>query len=227
MQPRKAKVPFIIGMIAAVATVILFMIGRHQNPYCLWAGLGAAVLALCALLMALTRFLRNRSIVSGLFLSTTAVTVIYFVGNQFVGSWLPMMGWSNATVAPAEAGAVTTTTNPGWFTPLIFAQIGLFVLWFLLILFIIYVYVRPIKKIDLLLGQIIDAQQIKKLRLGKGKQYRNIAAKLQILADEKYHAALQKQARRLKSRTKAAEQRQLVKDLIKEQQKIPKPQPTE
>ena len=225
VMKKSAKVPAILAVVATVATVILFMIGRNQNPHCLWAGLGVAVFALIMLLMALTRFLRNRSIVSGLFLSTTAVTVIYFVGNQFVGSWLPMMGWSNAAAAAAETG--TATMNTGWFTPLLFAQIGLFVLWFLLILFIIYVYVRPIKKIDLLLSQIIDAQQIKKLRVGQGRQYRNIAAKLQILADEKYHAALQKQARRLKTRAKAAEQRQLVKDLLKEQQKIPKPQPTE
>ena len=91
-----------------------------------------------------------------------------------------------------------------------------------MILFIIYVYVRPIKRIDFLLSQIIDAKEIKKMKLGKGRQYQAIAAKLQILADEQHAVALKKRARQLQARNRANLKKDLVNKIIKEKEKMPR-----
>ncbi len=216
---KKAKVPFILFAIATIAAVLCFTFGRRYNPYFLWAGLGLAGFALLFFMIALTRFLRNRSITAGLLIATTAATAVYFVGNRFVGMAIPR-AMSNLSVASADGVA---TTGNGWFTPLLFAQIGLFALWFLMILFIIYVYVRPIKRIDNLLGQIIDAKEIKKMKLGKGRQYQAIAAKLQILANAQHAAELKRQVRLQKARSRASVKRELVNKILKEQNKLPKP----
>ena len=221
MRKPSAKVPAILLIISTVAAVILFNVA-HDNPYLLWAGLGSAAFAILMLLMTLTRFLRNRSIVSGLFIATTAVTVLYFAGARFMSTMIPLF-YTNAAVEGAEGSAAST----GFFTPVLFAEIGLFAVWFLLVLFIIYVYVRPIKKIDYLLSQIISDGEIKKFKLGKGKQYQAIAAKLQILAEEKHAAAEKRAARLAKSRARAKVKKELVDKLIKEQNKIPAPTPTE
>lgn len=217
MGPRKtAKVPFLIFVATLIATILCFSFGRNYNPYFLWVGLGLAVITLFSFLIALTRFLRNRSITSGLLITLTSATIIYFVGNRFVDTAIPR-AMANLSVA-GVSGIETTNT---WFTPLFFAQIGLFALWFLTILFVIYVYVRPIKRIDQLLGQIIDAKQIKKMKLGKGRQYQAIAAKLQILANEKYAVALKRQARQIQAQNRASMKKNVVNQIIKEQSKLP------
>lgn len=221
MRKPTAKIPAILLALATVAAIILFNVA-HDNPYLLWAGLGSAAFAVLMLLITLTRFLRNRSIVSGLFIATTAVTVLYFVGARFISTAIPLF-YVNAAADGAEGSAAST----GFFTPVLFAQIGLFAVWFLLVLFIIYVYVRPIKKIDYLLSQIISDEEIKKFKLGKGKQYQQIAAKLQILADEKHTAAVKRAARLAKSRARAQVKKDLINKLLKEQTKIPAPTPTE
>ena len=218
---KSAKVPFILLIIAVIAAIILFSVARQWPPL-LWAGAGAAGIALLCLLITLTRFLRNRSITSGLFISTTAVTVIYFLATRFVSTALPM---AFATVSAATVE--TTGNNPGVFTPIMFAQVGLFALWFLLLLFIIYVYVRPIKKIDFLLSEIIAAKEIKKLKLGKSAQYQQIADKLQILAAEKYLQEVKRQNRLAKCRARANEKKDLVAKLLKEKAKIPTPNAAE
>ena len=115
----------------------------------------------------------------------------------------------------------TFNNSNAWFTPLFFAQIGLFALWFLIILFIIYVYVRPIKRIDQLLGQIIDAKHIKKMKLGKGRQYQAIAAKLQILANEQYAQSLKRQARQIQAHNRASKKKKIVDKILKEKDKLP------
>ncbi len=216
---KKAKVPFIIFAIAVISSILCFTFGRRYNPYFLWVGLGLAGVALLFFMVALTRFLRNRSITSGLLIATTAATAVYFVGNRFVQAAIPR-AMATLSVASVDGGVADSNS---WFTPLFFAQIGLFAVWFLLILFIIYVYVRPIKRIDNLLGQIIDAKEIKKMKLGKGRQYQAIAAKLQILADAQHAAELKRQARRLQARNRASVKRDLVNKILKEQNKIPKP----
>ena len=219
MKKRKtAKVPFIFFLITVVGAVLCFTFGRNYDPYFLWAGLGLAGIALLSFLVGLTRFLRNRSITSGLLIATTVATAVYFVGNRFVGLAVPR---AMATLSIASADGVAANTN-SWFTPLFFAQIGLFALWFLTILFIIYVYVRPIKRIDYLLSQIIDAKQIKKMKLGKGRQYAAIAAKLQILANEQHARELKRQARQIQARNRAAVKKDLVNKIIKEKDKLPR-----
>lgn len=214
---KKAKVPLIIFILATAGAVFSFTFGQNYNPYFLWVGLGLACLALLFFLITLTRFLRNRSITSGLLITTTAATIIYFIANRFIESAVPR-AMGNLTVA----GVTTTSNTNGWFTPLFFAQIGLFALWFLLILFIIYVYVRPIKRIDYLLGQIIDAKEIKKMKLGKGRQYQSIAAKLQILADEQQAAALKRRARQIQARNRLSSKKAIARKIIKEKEKIPR-----
>ena len=214
---KKAKVPLIIFILTTAGAVFSFTFGQNYNPYFLWVGLGLACLALLFFLITLTRFLRNRSITSGLLITTTAATIIYFIANRFIESAVPR-AMGNLTVA----GVTTTSNTNGWFTPLFFAQIGLFALWFLLILFIIYVYVRPIKRIDYLLGQIIDAKEIKKMKLGKGRQYQSIAAKLQILADEQQAAALKRRARQIQARNRLSSKKAIARKIIKEKEKIPR-----
>lgn len=215
---KSAKIPFILLAIATTAAIVCFAMSR-KNPSLLWAGTGATALALIFLMVTLTRFLRNRSIVSGLFISTTVITVIYFVGTRFINTAVPL-AFAGVGVANAETG--TAATN-GFFTPVFLAQIGLFILWFLLILFIIYVYVRPIKKIDYLLSQIIAAKEIKKLRLGSAAQYQKIAEKLQVLADEKHRQELKRQNRLAKARARADVKKSVVEKILKEKDKIPKP----
>lgn len=214
---KKAKVPLIIFILTTAGAVFSFTFGQNYNPYFLWVGLGLACLALLFFLITLTRFLRNRSITSGLLITTTAATIIYFIANRFIESAVPR-AMGNLTVA----GVTTTSNTNGWFTPLFFAQIGLFALWFLLILFIIYVYVRPIKRIDYLLGQIIDAKEIKKMKLGKGRQYQSIAAKLQILADEQQAVALKRRARQIQARNRLSSKKAIARKIIKEKEKIPR-----
>ena len=216
-QRKTAKVPFIILGIALIASILCFSFGRNYNPYFLWIGLAFAGIALLSFLIALTRFLRNRSITSGLLITLTSATALYFVGNHFIRAAIPRV-MANLSVA----GVNGVNTNNTWFTPLFFAQIGLFALWFLIILFIIYVYVRPIKRIDQLLGQIIDAKQIKKMKLGKGRQYQAIAAKLQILANEQYAQSLKRQARQIQAYNRASAKKKVVDKIIKEKTKLPK-----
>ncbi len=215
---KTAKAPFIIFITALIAAIMCFSFGQNYNPYFLWAGLGLIIISLLGFTVALTRFLRNRSIASGLLITTTAATALYFIGNRFVEIAIP-----RATASLAVAGVDGAVNSNGWFTPLFFAQIGLFTLWFLVILLIISIYVRPIKRIDNLLGQIIDAKQIKKMKLGKGRQYQAIAQKLQILADEKYAVALKRQARQIQARNRAAVKKNVVNKIIKEQSKLPHP----
>ncbi|MBO4823369.1 MAG: hypothetical protein J5580_02265 [Clostridia bacterium] len=215
-QRKTAKVPFIIFIVTLIASVLCFSFGRNYNPYFLWAGLGLAVISLLSFMVTLTRFLRNRSIASGLLITMTTATALYFVANRFINSAVPR------TMTNLNVAGINATTNSTWFTPLFFAQIGLFAVWFLTILFIISVYVRPIKRIDQLLGQIIDAKQIKKMKLGKGKQYQAIAAKLQILANEQYAQSLKRQARQIQAHNRAAAKKHVVDKIIKEKAKLPK-----
>ena len=217
-QRKNVKVPFIFFIITLVATILCFSFGRDYNPYFLWIGLGSAVISLLSFMIMLTRFLRNRSIASGLLITLTSATALYFVGNRFINSIIPRT-MNNLSVAGVN-GINNTNT---WFTPLFFAQIGLFAIWFLVILFIIYVYVRPIKRIDQLLGQIIDAKQIKKMKLGKGRQYQAIADKLQILANEQYALALKRRARQIQAQNRAAAKHKVMKQIIKEKNKLPQP----
>lgn len=215
---KKSKVPFIIFIVLVIGAVLCFSFGRNYNPYFLWVGLALSGLALLFFLIGLTRFLRNRSITSGLLITTTVATAVYFVGNSFLEEAVPR---AMASLSIAGVDGITANSN-GWFTPLFFAQIGLFALWFLLILFIIYVYVRPIKRIDQLLGQIIDAKEIKRMKLGKGRQYQAIAEKLQILANEQHAAALKRQARQIQARNRASVKKDIVKKIIKEKEKMPR-----
>ncbi len=216
-QRKTAKLPFILFIITLIAAVLCFSFGRNYNPYFLWAGLAFAVISLLSFMVTLTRFLRNRSIASGLLITMTAATTLYFVANRFINSAIPR-AMSNLNAA----GVAPTINNNTFFTPIFFAQIGLFTLWFLVILFIISVYVRPIKRIDQLLGQIIDAKQIKKMKLGKGKQYQAIAAKLQILANEQYAQNLKRQARQIQAHNRTSKKQQVYNKIIKEKAKLPK-----
>jgi len=215
---KKAKVPLIIFVLAVAGSIFCFSFGQNYNPYFLWAGLGLACLAILFFMIALTRFLRNRSITSGLLITTTTATAIYFIANRFIETAVPRAIGNNLTVA----GVNTTTATNGWFTPLFFAQIGLFVIWFFIILFIIYVYVRPIKKIDYLLSQIIDAKEIKKMKVGKGRQYQAIADKLQILANEQHAAALKRRARQIQAQNRHSAKKAIVQKIIKEKEKMPR-----
>jgi len=155
---KKAKVPLIIFVLAVAGSIFCFSFGQNYNPYFLWAGLGLACLAILFFMIALTRFLRNRSITSGLLITTTTATAIYFIANRFIETAVPRAIGNNLTVA----GVNTTTATNGWFTPLFFAQIGLFVIWFFIILFIIYVYVRQSKRLTTYSVKLLMPKKSKK-----------------------------------------------------------------
>jgi hypothetical protein len=183
----------------------------------------SASIAVLTGLFALIRFMRKRSLVGGLFMTTTIATLCYFIASKLLAQPAAATIPYNTALANPYTNGVNTlsgsTTTP-LFGTITLAQIGLFTLWFLFILFSIYVYVRPIRKIDKLLNQIIEGQEIKKLRVGKNEQYKTIEDKLKTLAEKQYRLELRRIAQREKNKKRSETQRELLKEIIKEKEKL-------
>jgi len=146
-------------------------IGANAN---IAVGIIALVLAVFFALICFVRFIRSRSIAGGLFLTTCISTGVFLGTSQL----LPI-------VVPSTAAAFTAApdvTNNGLALMVGLAQVGLFAVWFAFLLFVIYLHVRPVKRIDKILQKIVDGEKVKHIRLGKARQYLSIAEKLTIIS---------------------------------------------
>jgi len=225
IKDKSIKWLFVLFAVFALVAVFFFMAlvkaraDKENIIVPLVGGVVGAILALVCGLLASARFLRRRSIAGGLFITTTVATVVYAVASQFVATPRGHGLVTHAATATGVTPIAGAANDPLW-APIILAQVGLFALWFLFILFTIYVYVRPIRRIDQLLTQIMDGKEVKKLRVGKSSQYKQIECKLQALAEEKYQHERKRQDRLAKSRARATSKKQLMQEFLAEKEKL-------
>ena len=140
---------------------------------------GAVVaLVMCLLFGAFSfvRFIRSRSIVGGLFLTVTVATGVFLLSIRFIEAAIAPMAMAFAGEAEAGVGAHGIVVG--------LAQFGLFMMWFLFLLFAIYLHIKPVKRIEKYLDKIADGEQVKKIHIGKSKQYKGLEVKLKRIADE-------------------------------------------
>jgi len=169
-----------------------------------FAAIISILLAIMFGLFAFVRFIRSRSIAGGLFLTTSISTGVFLGSSQIV-----------AAIIPPTAAAITNNpdaVNTGYSAIVGLAQIGLFALWFLLLLLTIYTQVSPVKKIDKILAKICDNEEVRKVRVGKSRQYKTISERLELIA-ERNNARIRKEQA---SRASAAKQRVAAKQRAEE-----------
>jgi len=204
----------------------LFIILAIMSAFMLWSARGdafinkngggvntsylAAIIAVCLAVMfglfVFVRFIRTRSVAGGLFMTTAISTGIFLAGSQ-----------AATAIIPPTAAAFTNNpeaVNSGYQAIVSLAQIGLFALWFLFLLLTIYVQVSPVKKIDKVLAKICDGEEVRKVRIGKSRQYRIISEKLEVLSRTNNERIKKEQrereqatARRLASKLRSEERR--------------------
>ena len=88
-------------------------------------------------------------------------------------------------IVPPTAAAFSAspdTTNNGFQLLVALAQVGLFAVWFGFLLFTIFLYVQPVKRIDRYLQRVINGDKIRRVRIGKAKQYKGIEEKIKLIA---------------------------------------------
>lgn len=147
------------------------------------AAIIASVLCVFMGIMCFLRFLRSRSVAGGLFFTTAVSTASFLGASRLIGAFMPMQG-----VVHGVPGVMPA--NPAFDLTLLFAQLGLFAVWFCILLFTIRAQVSPIKRVDYYLEKIIEDEEIKqRIRIGKSRQYKSIEIKLRTLSN------LQKEAR--------------------------------
>ena len=185
------KLYFWLFIMLAIAAAFLFWSARGQSftsetspvgvNVSVFGAIIATVLAIFFALICFIRFLRTRSIVGGLFLTTAISTAIFLGTSQVIQMVIPVQA-AAFSGAPEAAGT-------GIEVIIGLAQIGLFALWFLFLLLTIYIHIKPVKRIDKYLSRLAEGEHIKKFRIGKGKQYRIIEERLKTLAEkiEKNH----------------------------------------
>ena len=160
------------------------------------------------------RFIRNRSIAGGLFLTVAISTAVFFGTSQVIGAIIPPTA---AAFSGGSADSVETTY--GAIVGL--AQIGLFALWFFFLLMAIYAQVSPVKKIDKTLAKIIDGERVLRVHIGKSKQYRCISEKLEAISADirKRNEQQEKQkAKREQQKQRAADRRAKMQEIQKHQE---------
>jgi len=206
-----SKIYFWLFVILAIMGVFLLWSARGQNFMDKEGGGGinstylaamiAVLLAIMFGLFVFVRFIRSRSIAGGLFLTTAISTAVFLGGSQMVGA-----------IIPPTAAAITNNpeaVNNTYTAVIGLAQVGLFALWFLFLLLTIYTQVHPVKKIDRVLAKIVEGEEVKRVDIGKSKQYKIISEKLELLAREHTARVLREQQRResASARRNAAKQR--------------------
>jgi len=150
------------------------------------------------------RFLRNRSIAGGLFLTVAISTAVFMGTSQMIEAILP------PTAAAFASGGNADAAGNGYAAIVSLAQVGLFTVWFLFLLLAIYTQVSPVKKIDRALSKIIDGEGVRHVRIGKSRQYRCISEKLELLSAETRRRHEQDAVRRerlARQRERAAERK--------------------
>lgn len=169
----------------------------------------AVMLSILFAVLSFIRFINNRSITGGLFLTIMISTAVFLGTSQLIGSMIPVAAGGFEDVGHMEGhGALVGL-----------AQIGLFALWFFLLLLVVYMKVRPIRKIDYVLSQICDGKEVRKVRLGKSRQYRILAEKLELLANEHNTSiAQEKQKRELAAKRREAAKKRADERKLKQLQ---------
>jgi len=174
------KLYFWLFILLTILTVFLFWTGRGKGMNInILAGIIAMLLALFFAMVCFIRFIRSRSIAGGLFLTTCISTGVFLGASQLI-----------PVIVPPTAGAFSSVPDAGDNSLqliVILAQVGLFAIWFMFLLFTIYLHVRPVKRIDRYLQNIVDGEHVKKFRVGKAKQYRGIEEKLTHIAARTLH----------------------------------------
>jgi hypothetical protein len=178
------KLFFWFFIVFAVMAIFLFWTLRGDNSAgvgqsrAMTVGLGAssACLSVFFALVCFVRFIRSRSITGGLFL-TTCISTGVFLGTSQV---LPIV------VPPTAAAfsAAPDVTNNGLQLMVVLAQVGLFAIWFAFLLFTIFLYVQPVKRIDKYLGKIIDGDDFRRVKIGNARQYKAIEEKIRTLKEQ-------------------------------------------
>jgi len=169
------KLYFWLFVLLTILSVFLFWSqrGKAMTPH-LIAGIIAVCMATFFGLICLVRFIRARSITGGLFLTTCISTGVFLGTSQM----LPI-------IVPPTAAAFSAspdTTNNGFQLLVALAQVGLFAVWFGFLLFTIFLYVQPVKRIDRYLQRVINGDKIRRVRIGKAKQYKGIEEKIKLIA---------------------------------------------
>jgi hypothetical protein len=226
VRDRAVRWMFVLCIVSAFLAIFFFVAYENINKHGgattvpLVGGIISTIIALIFGTLSFVRFLRKRSIVTGLFITTTVATLVYSITSRVIAAKAATSATPYNTAIMPLATGTSNSAAPNIWGAITLAQIGLFAVWFLFILFTIYVYIRPIRKIDALLTQILDGKEIRKARVGKSVQYKDIEDKLKMLADEKYKREIQRANRLSKSRERSAKQRELMQELLAEKEKL-------
>ena len=175
------RIYFWLFILFTVFSLFIFYLTRRIEDKTLYfiIAIVSVLMAAFFALIVFIRFIRSRSITGGLFL-TTCISTGVFLGTSQV---IPI-------VVPPTAAAFTSNpdvTNNGFQLLVALAQVGLFAIWFAFLLFTIYLYVQPVKRIDKYLGKIMEGDDIKKVKIGSASQYKVIEEKIKFLIDSRTH----------------------------------------
>ena len=184
MKETKAKKPFLqklffwLFVVFVAMGVFLLWSLRDVNfgddggdIYALIAAVGAICLGILFGCLGFIKYLRNKTVAGGLFLTTALSTAVFLGASQLVGLIL-------APAAMATAAEPGIDGDVGINFVVILAQVGLFALWFAFLLFSIRVALNPLRKINSSLDNIMEGREVHRLRLGKSRQYKEIEQKL-------------------------------------------------
>jgi len=175
-----SKLYFGLFIFLAVLTAFLFWAvstAKKEGGVDMATTLTGAIIA-CALtiffgVMCFIRFLRSRTVAGGLFLTTAVSTAVFLGTSRFLGMIIgPIMAFGGEP----EAGA------GGMGFVIMLAQIGLFALWFAFLMITIKIQVSPIRKVNSYLDKLMDDEKLRRVRIGKSKQYRELEQKLKELS---------------------------------------------
>ena len=165
-----------LSIILTVLALFMFWIEKDNqfNTMNLIIVISAICLAVFFALVVFIRFIKSRSITGGLFLTTCISTGVFLGTSQLIPIIVPPTA--------AAFSAAPDVTNNGLSLIITLAQIGLFAIWFIFLLFTIYLYVQPVKRIDKYLKKIVEGEKIKKVKIGTARQYKSIEEKILRLA---------------------------------------------
>lgn len=169
------KVFFWFFVLFALLAIFILWLGRGGEHDTL--NISIAIASVCFSvffgLLCFVRFIRSRSITGGMFLTTCIASGVFLGTSQLVPMILP----------PAMAALEGGGGEEGGFVLIVaLAQIGLFAMWFGFILYMIYLYVKPVKRIDKYLGKLLEGEEIKKVKIGNARQYKVIEEKIKFLS---------------------------------------------
>jgi len=175
------KVYFWFFIVFAVLALFMLYLERGEEGEEIVGGVSNIAVAIGAICLSIffativfIRFVRSRSITGGLFLTTCISSGVFLGTAQLIPLIVP-------PTAAAFGGGVGIEDN-SFQLLLILAQIGLFSLWFGFLLFNIFLYVRPIKKVDKYISKIIEGEEFQKVKIGHARQYKVLEEKIKFLS---------------------------------------------